>query len=95
MCDLITALGAKYDGDRRLAFFQVGFLGYWGEWHSEDVPFAPKATQTAVLKAFYSAFPTTRIVARYADVFGDLNPSDYPRVGFHDEYVLIFFFPII
>ena len=30
----IAHLGARYDGDPRLAFIQVGLLGFWGEWHT-------------------------------------------------------------
>ena len=28
----ITALGARYDADRRIAFVHVGLLGFWGKW---------------------------------------------------------------
>jgi hypothetical protein len=32
--DFIVALGAKYDGDPRVGFVQVGLIGFWGEWHT-------------------------------------------------------------
>jgi hypothetical protein len=38
MRQFITALGNKYDGDRRLACIQLGLLGYWGEWHTFGFP---------------------------------------------------------
>jgi hypothetical protein len=28
----ITALGTRYDSDRRVAFIHVGLLGFWGKW---------------------------------------------------------------
>ena len=30
----VSELGARYDGDPRVGFVQVGFLGFWGEWHT-------------------------------------------------------------
>lgn len=32
--DFVRAFGARYDGDVRLGFVQVGLLGFWGEWHT-------------------------------------------------------------
>lgn len=32
--DFISLLGAKYDGDPRIAFIEAGLYGYWGEWHT-------------------------------------------------------------
>lgn len=34
MVALINKLGQVYDGDRRIAVFQTGFLGHWGEQHT-------------------------------------------------------------
>ena len=34
--ELIHKLGDTYDDDSRLAFWQVGFLGEWGEWHNAN-----------------------------------------------------------
>ena len=33
---LVEHLGKTYDGDNRLAVFQVGILGEWGEWHQAN-----------------------------------------------------------
>ncbi len=30
----IAAFGAKYDGDPRIGFVEVGLVGFWGEWHT-------------------------------------------------------------
>jgi hypothetical protein len=85
MVQLIHALGSRYDGDKHVAFWQVGFLGKWGEWHDESgPPFASKEVQTEILQAFDSAFNTTALLVRYPDVTGNLKPSDM-RIGFHDD----------
>lgn len=34
MIALINKLASVYDGDNRIAVFQVGFLGHWGEHHT-------------------------------------------------------------
>ena len=79
---LIEALGARYDGDPRLGFVQVGLLGFWGEWHTwphEDW-FPSAETQTAVLNAFDAAFERTQMQVRlpYANALS-------LRIGFHDD----------
>ena len=30
----INALSLRYDSDPRIYAFQIGLIGYWGEWHS-------------------------------------------------------------
>jgi hypothetical protein len=84
MVDTVAALGARYDGDARLAFFQVGFLGHWGEWHSESCPFAPPAAQAALLRGVAAAWRSTRVLARYPDVTGGLPAAGLP-IGWHDD----------
>ena len=86
MTDTIRALGARYDGDPRIGFITVGFLGFWGEWHTyrdscacnEWMPSA--ATQTLVLDTFDQAFDRTKLLVRYPDV-GWSGQS----MGFHDD----------
>jgi hypothetical protein len=84
MVETVAALGARYDGDARLAFFQVGFLGHWGEWHSESCPFAPPAAQAALLRGVAAAWRSTRVLARYPDVTGGLPAAGLP-IGWHDD----------
>ena len=31
---LIAAMGRRYDGNPRVAFIELGLLGFWGEWHT-------------------------------------------------------------
>jgi hypothetical protein len=83
---LIAALGARYDGDARIAFVTVGLLGFWGEWHAYrpscncDDWMASPATQRVVLDAFDDAFDRTKVLVRYADVGWDGH-----EMGFHDD----------
>ena len=32
--EAINALSIRYDSDPRIYTFQLGVIGYWGEWHS-------------------------------------------------------------
>jgi len=82
MVGLIEAMGARYDGDPRLGFVQVGLLGFWGEWHTWPHTdwFPSEETQRAVLDAYDAAFGTTQLQVRRAAVHSvDL------RMGFHDD----------
>ncbi len=80
---LIAALGSRYDGNPRIAFIEMGLLGYWGEWHTypRSELFASLATQQRVLEAAHEAFPHKIIMTRY--------PSNYagrqPWIGFFDD----------
>ncbi|MEU6854169.1 DUF4832 domain-containing protein [Actinacidiphila alni] len=84
----IAALGARYDGDPRIGFLQLGLLGFWGEWHTyphdgttlpEDW-FASPAEQRRILHDFDAAFDTTRLQARYPST--DNAALD---MGYHDD----------
>lgn len=86
MLRTIAALGARYDGDPRIGFITVGFIGFWGEWHTYrpscqcDEWMPSQKTLRAVLEAFDRAFDHTRLLARYPDV--GWKGHD---VGFHDD----------
>ncbi|CAF0751841.1 unnamed protein product [Adineta steineri] len=86
MVTLIHALGQKYDGDNRIGFWQVGFLGHWGEWHTypNASNFASTAYQNQILSAFNSSFTKTKFQLRYFHVTGDNNATSW-NVGFHDD----------
>jgi len=82
MAGLVEAMGARYDGDPRIGFVQVGLLGFWGEWHTWPSTewFPSEETQRMVLGAFDAAFRTTQLqVRRPAAHSLDL------RIGFHDD----------
>ena len=84
----IARLGSRYDADPRVAYVQLGLLGFWGEWHTyPHNSWIPAATRTRVIAAFAYAFNTTQLQLR--------DPSDYPgasahpgaaaRFGLHDD----------
>jgi hypothetical protein len=80
---LIAALGRRYDEQPRVAFVQLGLLGFWGEWHTypRNELFAGPKTQKRVVDAYHKAFPHKRLMAR--------KPADYVGqqtwIGFHDD----------
>lgn len=84
LTNFIAALGARYDGDPRIGFVELGLLGYWGEWHTypETSWFASVAVQNAVLAAFTNAFHKTKLLVRWPA--GNLNPAAL-RMGYHDD----------
>ncbi|KAL9655523.1 hypothetical protein ABK040_002190 [Willaertia magna] len=61
---LITELARKYDGDNRIAYIQIGILGYWGEFHTYPNTnlMAPLNTRLRVLSAFYNQFNITKLL---------------------------------
>jgi len=79
----IAAFGNRYNAHPRVAFIQLGLLGFWGEWHTYPHAkwFASEATQHRVLRAYQRAFPDKQLMARYAD--GVL--ARYRKIGFHDD----------
>lgn len=84
----IAALGARYNGDARIGFIQMGLLGFWGEWHtyphdgwaSPENWLASAASQQRVLQAYTKAFTRTKLQVRYPDA---ANSS--LAVGYHDD----------
>jgi Domain of unknown function (DUF4832) len=84
LTNFIAALGARYDGDPRIGFVELGLLGYWGEWHTypETAWFASVAVQDQVLTAYTNAFHQTKLLVRWPA--GSANPSALP-IGYHDD----------
>ena len=80
---LIAALGQRYDRDPRVAFLELGLLGYWGEWHTyPNKTLQPSVrTETRIINAYRQAFPTVGLMARYAR--DDAGTRDW--LGFHDD----------
>ncbi|CAF1493975.1 unnamed protein product [Adineta ricciae] len=86
MVTLIQALGQRYDGDIRIGFWQIGFLGHWGEWHTypNATYFASITHQNQITAAFTSSFTKTKLQLRYFSVTGNYNPINL-NIGFHDD----------
>jgi len=84
LTNFIAALGARYDGDPRIAFVELGLLGYWGEWHTfpETNRFASLAVQNVVLAAYTNAFHKTKLLVRWPA--GSLGYSTL-TFGYHDD----------
>ncbi|WP_406698285.1 DUF4832 domain-containing protein [Singulisphaera sp. Ch08] len=80
---LIDALGRRYDGNPRVAFIQLGLLGFWGEWHTwpRSELYASRATEQRVIQAYRRAFPHKILMARYARDDAGMQPW----LGFHDD----------
>ncbi|MDE0883618.1 MAG: DUF4832 domain-containing protein [Myxococcota bacterium] len=80
--DFIAALGARYDGDNRVGFIQIGLLGFWGEWHTypQSDLFASNTFQQQVIAAFDQAFDQTHVVLRYP-----VHDSPDRAIGYHDD----------
>ncbi len=80
---LIKALGKRYDKNPRVAFIELGLLGFWGEWHTwpRDELYASNDTERRVIDAYHAAFPHKILLARYAR--DDAGARDF--IGFHDD----------
>lgn len=89
LTNFIQAFGARYDGDPRLGFIELGLLGTWGEWHNypNQQWFASKTVQCEVMDAYQAAFKKTRLLARYPA--GPEHPryvANHTRpIGYHDD----------
>jgi hypothetical protein len=83
MVRLIEAMGRRYDGDPRVAFIELGLLGFWGEWHTwpQDKLYASPATERKVIEAYRRAFPHKKLLARTGRGFA----GGQPWLGFHDD----------
>jgi len=88
MTNFITALGARYDNDPRIAVMQVGLLGFYAEWHDETVPFASFTVQDEVMRAYSNAFPHTLMTMRTASTTNAAGPFGYHDDGFCEDTLL-------
>lgn len=80
----IAAYGQRYNNNPRVAFLQLGTLGFWGEWHTWPVEklMASLGTQKKVVAAYKAAFPDVPIHARYP------HPGTNDSwLGYHDDMI--------
>ena len=89
LCNFISELGKKYDGDERIGFIFCGLIGHWGEWHnyyytlSGNSDHMPDETQQAQLyQSFSDSFKKTFVLTRNPTATSLLN---FERIGFHDD----------
>lgn len=80
---LIAALGKRYNDHPRVAFIQIGLLGFWGEWHTypRNELYATPATEQRIIDAYRKAFPNKLLMVRYAREYA--GKQDW--IGFHDD----------
>ncbi len=83
MLRLIEALGKRYNEHPRIAFIQLGLLGFWGEWHTwpQETLYASPQTERRVIDAYHQAFPNKSLMVRYARN----DAGQQPWIGFHDD----------
>lgn len=80
---LIAALGKRYNNHPRVAFVQLGLLGFWGEWHTwpRSELYATPETEQRVIDAYRKAFPDKLLMARTAHNYAGRQKW----IGFHDD----------
>ena len=80
---LISALGKRYNSHPRVAFIQLGLLGFWGEWHTypQTKLYASAETEQRIIYAYKKAFPDKSLMVRYAR--GYAGKQEW--IGFHDD----------
>jgi hypothetical protein len=80
---LITALGKRYNKHPRIAFVQLGLLGFWGEWHTwpQEHLYASPETERRIIDAYKASFPDKSLLVRYARGYA----GEQPWIGFHDD----------
>jgi hypothetical protein len=80
---LIAALGKRYNDHPRIAFIQLGLLGFWGEWHTypQTKLYASPETERRVIDAYRKAFPDKCLMARYGKGYA----GQQAWLGFHDD----------
>ncbi len=100
LLNFIAALGARYDGDPRISYIEMGLIGDWGEWHTwmEDGgtnQYMPTdANANAIINAYDNAFVITPVLNRYARSGGlgltgaarkTSNLTSLSTIGYHDD----------
>jgi hypothetical protein len=94
LVQFIKALGAKYDGDVRIAYLTAGLYGFWGEWHVLDHPLPgeppgwsiSQKDKDRLLEEYAKDFNKTPVLVRTATV--TKNAELLSHFGFHDDSFL-------
>ena len=84
---LIARLGEVWNNDPRIAFVEMGIIGYWGEHHTPRFSQLPREVEREFGDAYLAAFPDKLLMHRYPteltgypfgmhwDVFGHNHPG--------------------
>lgn len=80
---LIAAIGKRYNHHPRIAFIQLGLLGFWGEWHTypRTKLYASSDTERRIIEAYRRALPEKSLMVRYATGYA----GEQEWIGFHDD----------
>jgi len=84
--EAIQALGERYDDDPRSYAFELGVIGYWGEWHTfsfnGDFTLSDE-TKSFILNAYSESFTHAKLMGRYPwrePLSGATN------IGYHNDF---------
>jgi len=78
LVNLISKMGKAWDNDSRVAYIEMGLIGWWGEQHT---PFINAEMQKLIGDAFTSAFKTKLVMVRQAKDF-----QAYPFGSYWDSF---------
>lgn len=85
----IEALAQRYDSDPRVHAFQLGVLGFWGEWHTHGFKqngvgyTITDASKNRILEAYKTHFRNAPVQGRYP-WREPLTSAGF--IGFHNDY---------
>lgn len=84
--EAIAALANHYDDDPRVYAFQLGVLGYWGEWHTfgyDDDYDISDTSANQILNAYKTSFTRSQLMGRYPW----RDPlSETGGIGYHNDF---------
>jgi len=82
--EAIAALAERYDNDPRMYVFQIGMLGYWGEWHNHGFEYdISELAENSILEAYTTNFEKVKAQGRYPW----REPlKSYGSIGFHNDF---------
>lgn len=85
----IEALADRFDNDPRIYTFQMGLIGYWGEWHTFGSDFGnggydlKDSTRISILDRYKSSFSRAKLMVRYPW----REPTQSAAgIGFHNDF---------
>jgi hypothetical protein len=74
LLNLVAKMGKAWDNDPRVAYIEMGLIGWWGEQHT---PYIDGAMQKLLGDAFTSAFKTKLVMVRQAKDFVTFRFGSY------------------
>ncbi len=79
--DFIMQYARRYDGNKYVAFIQMGLLGKWGEWHTyPDQCILSQTTMDLAFGWYTQYFKKTKLQVRYP-----IAQAKGSGVGYHDD----------